>query len=678
MKTIRPMILNAALLCCALTLSAVAALAQEKVAPAPTQPTQPTAQNRLTTETPTAPNAKASAPAAPRAPQKITSQGVEVEFTINPVAADKQSGALLEEQDALVRFRVTDTASKTPLAGVKPSVWISRGGAGATDMNVCREKIQSFLQGSLRARPDVDLNAYYLLALNQEPNISVIDPLLGFGGSKLVTLVFLKSPGEDWVITPDQERLFVSMPAVNMVAVIDTNTWQVVANVETGARPVRLSLQPDGKYVWVGTDDGTQSGVTVIDAATFKVAGRIQTGAGHHEIALRDDSKLAFVTNRDAGTLSVIDVQKLAKTADIKVGASAASVAYSTLSQALYVTDETGGQISVVDARVPKVLTRINAKPGVRAVRIAPGGRYGFAANPTANVVHIFDAATNRPLHTVPVDNGPYEINFTDQFAYVRASGSADVTMINLASVGVSPNLVSFPGGQIAPDAGRTHPSIANSVVASPEGGAVLVANVADGQIYYYTEGMAAPMGNFSNYKRDPRAVLIADRSLRETRTGTYETVVRLPKSGKYDVAFLLDSPRITNCFAAEAALNPAVQHERELPLRVEYLDRDKPLRVGGDYKLRFRLTDAATGKPKDGLTDVNVLMYLAPGVWQKRAFAQSVGEGVYELKINAPQAGTYVFFIQSVSQGVEFRQLPNFMLEAREGTATDVSAVKN
>jgi hypothetical protein len=189
---------------------------------------------------------------------------------------------------------------------------------------------------------------------------------------------------------------------------------------------------------------------------------------------------------------------------------------------------------------------------------------------------------------------------------------------------------------------------------------------------------MAAPMGNFQNYKRDPRAVLIADRSLREARTGTYETVVRLPKSGQYDVAFLLDSPRIANCFAAAAAFNPAIAHEHEVPLRVEYLDRGKTLRVGGDYKLRFRLTETATGKTKDGLTDVNVMMYLAPGLWQKRAFAQSVGGGVYELKIDVPQSGVYIFYIESRSQGIEFRQLPNLMLEAPEAAAEAAPSGKN
>ena len=39
---------------------------------------------------------------------------------------------------------------------------------GDTDATQCREKIQSFLQGSLRSRPDVDLNTYYVLALNDE------------------------------------------------------------------------------------------------------------------------------------------------------------------------------------------------------------------------------------------------------------------------------------------------------------------------------------------------------------------------------------------------------------------------------------------------------------------------------------------------------------------------------
>jgi hypothetical protein len=61
------------------------------------------------------------------------------------------------------------------------------------------------------------------------------------------------------------------------------------------------------------------------------------------------------------------------------------------------------------------------------------------------------------------------------------------------------------------------------------------------------------------------------------------------------------------------------------------------------------------------------VLFFLAPGVWQKREFAQSVGEGVYELTLTAPESGVYMVFVESQSRGVGFRQLPYLTLQAND-----------
>ena len=44
----------------------------------------------------------------------------------------------------------------------------------------------------------------------------------------------------------------------------------------------------------------------------------------------------------------------------------------------------------------------------------------------------------------------------------------------------------------------------------------MLVANAADQAVYYYREGMAAPMGTFKTYSCEPLAVMVVDRSLRE------------------------------------------------------------------------------------------------------------------------------------------------------------------
>jgi hypothetical protein len=182
-------------------------------------------------------------------------------------------------------------------------------------------------------------------------------------------------------------------------------------------------------------------------------------------------------------------------------------------------------------------------------------------------------------------------------------------------------------------------------------------------------------MGSFQNYRRRPRAVTVVDRSMREVSSGVYTTTTKLPKSGVYDVAFLLDSPRVTHCFEAQAKPNPDIQHEKQVALRIEYLSKDKQPRVGEDYKLRFRLVDTATSKAKSELKDVRVLTMLSSGTWQKRDFARSVGDGVYELDVQVPQTGMYLFFVESRSQGVSFRQLPHLTLQT---AATSAPAATN
>src|ERR1051326_1000360 len=206
--------------------------------------------------------------------QKLVEQGIAVEFTLDPPAT---SAKVKAGEDANIKFKITDTVTGAPVKGLHLSAWISLRAREEklADAEQCHEKIRSYLTGSMRARPDVDLNSYYILALNKTPDISVIDPLLGFGGSKLLTLVMLKSPGEDWLLTHDGELLFVTLPAINQVAVITTRSWKVIDYIDSGTAPTRITMQPDQHYVWIANDGG----VTVIDPATLKVAAKIATGA---------------------------------------------------------------------------------------------------------------------------------------------------------------------------------------------------------------------------------------------------------------------------------------------------------------------------------------------------------------------------------------------------------------
>lgn len=602
----------------------------------------------------------------PAQAQKLVEQGVAIEFTVEPSSATAKT--VKAGEDANIKFKVTDTTTGTPIKGLNLSAWLTlRAGAKPTDGQQCRQKIQSYLTGSMRARPDVDLNSYYILALNKSADISVIDPLLGFGGSKLLTLVMMKSPGEDWVLTNDREKLFVTLPLINQVAVIETRSWKVANYIDTGVKPTSITLQPDQKYVWIGHEGGQPagSGVTVIDTGTLKVAAQIVTGAGRHEIVVSSDNRFAFVSNRESKTVSIIDVQKLTKLNDVKVGPSPVSLVLSELSKAIYAVSETDGFVTVLDAQ-GKLLTRIKVRPGSRVLRFAPGGRYGFVLNTRESLVSIFDAASNRVVHEVKVGKDPDQIMFSNTFAFIRSLGTESVNMIRLATIGSEVDITEFPGGQGLPGEGST-PVRADSIVLAPEGNSVILANPVDKVIYYYSEGMAAPMGNFQNYRREPLAVLIVDRSLRETKPGIYSTTMKLPASGRYDVAFLTDSPRIAHCFETAADPNPLLKEESPVALRIEHQSREVQLQVGQNFPLRFKLIESKTNKAKDELKDVRVLTFLGPGTWQRRDIAKPLGDGMYEVTLNVPETGVYMVYVESASMGVRYRDMPALMLYAVE-----------
>lgn len=605
------------------------------------------------------------------APPALQAEDRGVHLDLKVEAVDGKG--IREGADVAVRFRISDEATGTPLPGLYPAAWMDPVGAGeVANTGDCTRKVEAFLGGSLFSRPAVDLNAYYVLALNADSTITVVDPLFGFGGTKLLAMVDLRSPGQDWVLTRDATHLLVSLPDSDRLAVVEAAAWKVTKELEAGPRPGRLALQPDGAYLWVALDGpGGGSGVAAVDLQTLRVAARIATGAGPHDLVVSDDSRFVFVTNRGAGTASVIDVARLARLHDVPVGPAPVSIAYSPLAKAAYVADEKTGRITAVSPSRREPAAVLQARPGLGQLRFAPGGRLGFVVDPGHDLIHIFDAASNRVVQTGEMQDGPDQVTFSGDLAYVRHRGSEIVLMIPLSQVGQEGKpipVVDFPAGQ-NPAGRMSRPSPADSIVRAPGATAVLVANPADKAIYYYKEGTAAPMGSFVNYGREPRAVLVVDRSLKERSPGSYETVARLGQPGRYQAALFLDSPRTVRCFDFEVAADPeaAERRRQELPLVVEPKLERTTLRMGETLPLRYRLLDPRTLQPKEDLQDVGVLVVLGSGTWHRRLGARALGGGLYEADLTPPAAGSYTVSVECPSQKLPYHLAPQVVLRVTE-----------
>jgi len=78
--------------------------------------------------------------------------------------------------------------------------------------------------------------------------------------------------------------------------------------------------------------------------------------------------------------------------------------------------------------------------------------------------VSIFDVASNRLTHTVPVGPAADQIAFTRQFAYVRSVDNEFVNMIKLGDVDKEVSVTRFPAGEKAPKESPAR-SLADAIV---------------------------------------------------------------------------------------------------------------------------------------------------------------------------------------------------------------------
>ena len=192
----------------------------------------------------------------------------------------------------------------------------------------------------------------------------------------------------------------------------------------------------------------------------------------------------------------------------------------------------------------------------------------------------------------------------------------------------------------------------------APEGNGILLANAPDGYIYRYVEGMMAPVGSFSNYRRQARALRVLDDSLNEREAGHYQATVRMPHSGRYDVIVRNLRPAITACFTTNvnvaAGALPLVA-----PAPIPKLISVKAL-AGNVLAVEFSLQVADKAGNKSPITDAQDVVLLGVqrgGQWQGRSLAHGIAGGRYQALFTGVPRAEIELLVQAPSQQVWFTQ---------------------
>ncbi len=148
-------------------------------------------------------------------------------------------------------------------------------------------------------------------------SVSVIDPVKK---EVISTLAVGKNPVGAWV--GRDQRMYVDNEESQSISVINSRSLQIEQTLPLGFMPGMAALHSNHQELWVSD---AQNGKVVVftrsqENQTFTRNRELITGAGAHAIAFSRDGKKAFVSNQEAGNVSVIDVKLFKKERDLNVG----------------------------------------------------------------------------------------------------------------------------------------------------------------------------------------------------------------------------------------------------------------------------------------------------------------------------------------------------------------------
>ncbi len=563
-----------------------------------------------------------------------------------------QTGPVPRDQPLELALSLTDETSGEPLRGLRPRLWMSRQGSD----NSCVEQVRRFAGGRLAQRADRDLNGFQFLTLNSDASVSVINPLIALNNTKLEALIPLPGVGSDWVHAAGHDLLFITLAERGELAVVDLTRNRLVKSIKLGTgQPRRLLLSADARLVWVAMDQSSR--LVAVNVDRLEIDRELDIGEGLHMLAQTEDGHRLLATSSTAGRVTIIDGASRSITARLDLAGSPLAVTYSALARRAFVATSQSPLIHVIDADGGRIDTSLAAPTGITALRADPSGRHVLGLSGVNRQLVTIDAATRQATGVVTLKGEADQIAYSRNFAYLRSPDSLSLTLVDLKSLGEGRIAINdVPFFQRLPSTAAQHIGPGDIMAASPEQDSLIVASPGDTALYYYTEGMMAPQGSYQTYRRVPRALMVVDRSLRETSPGRYSTTVRLDRGGHYSLPLLIEQPRLVHCFGLEVdESGPAGAGLRGYQLGYSWPTGTKVLSAGVEHELVVEIKDSSSGKPVSGLKDLQVMALELPGISQLRRRAQEVTPGRYLVKQRLPRGGKWRLSAQSLSLGLRF-----------------------
>jgi hypothetical protein len=187
------------------------------------------------------------------------------------------------------------------------------------------------------------------------------------------------------------------------------------------------------------------------------------------------------------------------------------------------------------------------------------------------------------------------------------------------------------------------------------DGSGILAASAGDGAVYQYAEGMMAPIGSFSNYRRAAMAIDLLDLAPRMVAPGDYEVPVRYERGGGHVLVVSGVAPRLAACARLDLPSPLRKEAATVTETRVQLLALEAA-QDGTRVNVQVALQRVAGDQVQalTGVRDVRLLAFQRQSGWQRRIALRPLGDH-YAGDLEWPDRQALDLMVESASQRLDF-----------------------
>ncbi|MCE4223562.1 YncE family protein [Methylobacterium sp. C25] len=290
------------------------------------------------------------------------------------------------------------------------------------------------------ASPSLAQEAYVTAQLANE--VAVVD----LGAGKVIAHIPVDGAPAGIALSPDRKTAYVTRPEGQSVAVLDLDKRTVTASVAVHGGPLGIAVNPKTGVVYVADWYATRVVVLTPSPEGLKQTGEIAVGKSPSGLAVTPNGGTLLVANREADSVSVVDLATAKETHVIAVGRHPFGLTLSADGSRAYTANVTSNDVSVIDVPGHREIGRIAT--GDRPYVVALAGGHGFVTDQYSNSVTAFGLDDLKPAGSIDVEDHPEGIAASrdGKSLYVANWGDNTLSVIDAATLKVT-GKIAVPDG---------------------------------------------------------------------------------------------------------------------------------------------------------------------------------------------------------------------------------------